>query len=42
MPEHIDEEEFRESLLYHVPKQVDYINKLVSNLLEYSKPKKQN
>ncbi|OZV10202.1 hypothetical protein CIW83_21570, partial [Tissierella sp. P1] len=39
MPEHIDEEEFRESLLYHVPKQVDYINKLVSNLLEYSKPK---
>ncbi len=39
MPEHIHEEEFRESLLYHVPKQVDYINKLVSNLLEYSKPK---
>lgn len=39
MPECIDDEEFRESLLYHVPKQIDYVNKLVSNLLEYSKPK---
>lgn len=39
MPECIDDEEFRESILYHVPKQIDYVNKLVSNLLEYSKPK---
>ncbi len=39
MPENIDDEEFKQSLLYHVPRQIDYINKLVSNLLEYSKPK---
>lgn len=39
IPEHLDDEEFRESLLYYVPKQIEYIDSLFSNLLEYSKPK---
>lgn len=38
IPDNINDEEFRNSLLYHVPKQIDYIDDLVSNLLEYSKP----
>ncbi|WMM25299.1 transporter substrate-binding domain-containing protein [Tissierella sp. MB52-C2] len=42
IPEHIEDEEFRESLIYYVPKQVDYINKLFTSLLEYSKPNEAN
>lgn len=42
IPKHLDDEEFRESLLYHVPKQIEYVDKLVSNLLEYSRPKEPN
>jgi len=39
LPDNINDMEFREALLYHVPNQVKYINKLLSDLLEYSKPK---
>ena len=42
IPDHIEDEEFKESLIYHVPKQVDYINKLFTSLLEYSKPDEAN
>lgn len=42
IPEHIEDKEFKESLIYHVPKQIDYINKLFTSLLEYSKPDEAN
>lgn len=42
IPKHIDDEEFRESLLHHVPKQIEYIDKIFTDLLEYSKPKLAN
>lgn len=39
MPEHIDDPEYRESLLNHVPKQIDVIDLILKDLLEYSSPK---
>ena len=39
IPDHIDDAEFRNALIYHVPKQINYINKLFTDLLEYSKPR---
>lgn len=39
IPDNYNDGEFVDSLLLHVPKQIDYVNKLLSNLLEYSKPK---
>ena len=38
LPENYDDEEFRESMLKHLPMQVEYINRLLTELLEYSKP----
>lgn len=39
IPENLDDKEFRDSLLFHVPNQINYVNDIFSNLLEYSKPK---
>lgn len=39
MPKHIDDPEYRESLLNHVPKQIDAIDLILKDLLEYSSPK---
>ncbi len=39
IPENIDDEEFRESLLTHVPRQIDAIDSILKELLEYSSPK---
>lgn len=39
IPENIDDEEFRNSLLIHVPKQIDAIDSILKELLEYSSPK---
>lgn len=39
IPDHIDDAEFRNALIYHVPNQINYINNLFTDLLEYSKPK---
>lgn len=40
MPTHLDDEEFRSSLLCHVPAQIKVIDELLRKLLEYSKPQK--
>lgn len=39
IPDNIDDEEFRESLLIHVPQQIDAIDSILKELLEYSSPK---
>ncbi len=38
LPENYDDDEFKESLMNHVPMQIEYINRLLTELLEYSKP----
>lgn len=40
IPVHLEDAEFRESLLSHVPKQINIIDDLLKKILEYSKPKK--
>lgn len=40
IPAHLDDDEFRSSLLCHVPHQIRIIDELLKKILEYSKPKK--
>ncbi|MDO5716114.1 MAG: transporter substrate-binding domain-containing protein, partial [Tissierellia bacterium] len=40
IPEQISDPEFQKALTYYIPKEVEYIDNLLKNLLEYSKPKK--
>lgn len=42
IPENIDDPEFIESLLIHVPKQIDAIDSILKELMEYSTPKSPN
>ncbi len=42
IPKHIDDEEFREALMFNVPREIDYIDTLLSELLEHSKPREAN
>lgn len=42
IPENINDPEFIESLLIHVPKQIDAIDSILKELMEYSTPKSPN
>ena len=40
LPYQYNNEEYRENLLYHIPKEINRLDKLITELLEYSRPRK--